>query len=224
MVFVPAGCFWMGSSVTQADEQPVHEKCFEKPFWIDRYEVSMGQFDELDGKAEYLARWVDEDTIPLDELPLLPRTDITWEEARAYCVEQRDARLPTEAEWEYAARGPHSLKYPWGNDFDVERVHAQNDRDDVPLAVDAELEGASWVGAAQMSGNVAEWVFDVYFSSYTTDSSTTLEVADRVYRGGAYRTHETQFLTTTDRSSKPQNGIESLSDIIGFRCARDSDT
>jgi formylglycine-generating enzyme required for sulfatase activity len=107
MALVPGGCFTMGEASGSGDQRPVSQQCFDQPFWIDRYEVSNQQFDRLGGQTSFnrKSQW------PGDEQP---RERITWAEARTFCV-RRGARLPTEAEWEYAARGPDNLRYPWGN-------------------------------------------------------------------------------------------------------------
>ncbi|NDJ54686.1 MAG: SUMF1/EgtB/PvdO family nonheme iron enzyme [Chloroflexi bacterium] len=93
------GCFMMGS----VDESPVHQICFEQPFWIDLTEVTNAAYGSVG-----LAAW--------SSAPNEPRNQVTRFDAVAHC-EARGARLPTEVEWEYVARGPDSLLYPWGNDY-----------------------------------------------------------------------------------------------------------
>jgi formylglycine-generating enzyme required for sulfatase activity len=152
MVRVPAGCFMMGSIFLE-DELPVHEVCFGEPFWIDRYEVTNAQLARLDGVAEEESTWPE---------PNRPRTDITWYEARRYYAEQRGARLPNKAEWEYAARGPDSLVYPWGNEFVGDNLVYGGNSGWVTAEIGSRPAGMSWVGAHDMSGNVGEWTTTIY--------------------------------------------------------------
>ncbi len=158
MVLVPAGCFMMGSEDGHRNESPSHEQCFDEPFWIDRTEVTQADFERLDGQ-----KFTNDSTA--SESPV---SQIQWIEARAFC-ELRQMRLPTEREWEYAARGPDSLSYPWGNDFVADNVVFENTQPEQPTEVGSRPGGVSWVGALGLSGNVAEWTnsrFDQHFFPY----------------------------------------------------------
>lgn len=210
MVLVPSGCFEMGS--TDGDgEQPVSTVCHVRPYWIDQYEVSSGQFSNHGGRASRANFW------PGDERP---REEITWRESLEYC-KQRNARLPSEAEWEYAARGPDSLIYPWGNDFDSQAVIWIENANGQTSNVGSRPTGISWVGAYDMSGNVWEWVNSLYFPypfnaldgrEDTRDSSSM-----HIIRGGAWG-DEAPRLRSSFRfafdANRPHDGV-------GFRCARD---
>lgn len=145
MVLVPPGCFTMGSDTGEPDESPAHLQCFDEPFWIDMYEVTnnqYGSFGEFNG-------------------PNQPREMVGWEQAGAHC-RARGVRLPTEAEWEYAARGPDSWVYPWGDVFDPDKVcHIWNSSRRT-CDVGSWPGGVSWVGAYDLSGNVYEWCSTIY--------------------------------------------------------------
>ncbi|MCA9909772.1 MAG: SUMF1/EgtB/PvdO family nonheme iron enzyme, partial [Anaerolineae bacterium] len=151
MVQVPAGCFWMGSAEL-SDTMPPHEICFDAAFWIDRYEVTQGQFGDFNGVIVGDFSFLGENH-PVDR--------IGWLEALKFCElrgmrANADVRLPTEAEWEYAARGPNSLRYPWGNEWN-ENYAVWTGNSTKTADVGSHPEGASWVGALDMSGNVWEW-------------------------------------------------------------------
>src|SRR5690606_34310947 len=92
-----------------------------------------------------------------------PKVCITWYEAEAY-ASWRGGRLPTEAEWEFAARGADSLIYPWGNEWDTTLANVEESEGLMPVG--SYPDGVSWVGAQDMAGNAMEWVADWLGSSY----------------------------------------------------------
>jgi formylglycine-generating enzyme required for sulfatase activity len=221
MVLVPSGCFMMGDDNGDAWERPAHRYCLNEPYWIDRFEVSVSQFIQLVGQASIEACYAGDDG-------RRPRECISWREALRFC-ELRDARLPTEAEWEYAARGPDSWIYPWGNAYDAEVVNDMNnfgeDLYEYTAPVDAFVNGISWVGAYQMSGNVWEWTSSIYDLQrfpypYTPDDGReNLEdlAALRVMRGGSLANYR-----LPGRASVRQRfGSRYAYNIVGFRCVRD---
>lgn len=212
MALVPAGCFVMGNANGKADEQPTTRICFDRPFWIDRYEVSNDQFTRLGGSARSAPTYPDQ--------PFFPRDRIAWAEARAFCI-QRGGRLPTEAEWEYAARGPDGWLYPYGNVFDPDKAVFNTSR---AYQVGLRPQGVSWVGAYDMSGNVWEWVSSI-FRPYPYDpndgreSLTTQAGEERGARGGSWN-----FSAPGDVQAVARNGVDpnrTNSIYGGFRCARD---
>ena len=239
MVLVPAGCFPMGSSDTEVDDVfascslasdtcrdqfgrawfesqiPQHHVCISEPFWIDRFEVTNSKFQRFGGVAGSPATW--------DE-PDLPRETINWLEAADFC-ELRGARLPTEAEWEYAARGPDGWAFPWGNEFVPNNVEFEANSLEQPAAVGSRPSGASWVGALDMSGNVEEWVHSFY-QGYPYEAEDGREAnyrinAGRVKRGGSWTNwgigpNVTAFLRSANRSG--QDAIWG-NHALGFRCA-----
>jgi formylglycine-generating enzyme required for sulfatase activity len=225
MVQVPAGCFMMGSTGAQIDyavslggppeafinEQPAHKVCFEQPFWIDRTEVTNAQFAAFDGQAAATGT---------ESGANRPRETVTWPEAQAFCAE-RGARLPTEAEWEYAARGLESWIYPWGNEFAAENV-VYNDNQTADVG--SRPGGASWVGALDLSGNVWEWVTDWYEEPYPAQSQVNpagpASGEYRIWRGGSYLDpFDFSSRATTRGMSEPSYSTN----LIGFRCARASE-
>jgi formylglycine-generating enzyme required for sulfatase activity len=165
-----------------ASEAPQHEVLITAGYWIDKYEVTNQAFQAfvLGGGYQNEALWSDAglawlgtqqvEQLPrycLGNLPGNPVVCVTWCEAEAY-ARWRGARLPTEAEWEYAARGPRSLAYPWGNEFDASLCNLV---DSLGLkSVGSYPAGASWIGALDMTGNVMEWVQD-WLGPYTADST-----------------------------------------------------
>ncbi len=208
MVLVPPGCFVMGSDDSRfSNERPAHEVCLDA-FWIDRYEVSNAQFAAFDGQAEAAPVWKEGD---------LPRHDITWYEAQEFC-ESREARLPTEAEWEYAARGPEGWVYPWGNDFVPENIVVF----DTTIGIARYTGDISWVGARDLEGSVEEWVADWYAMDYSAAMESGVlnptgpeDGMGMVHRGGSpgdeYRRHVTMRKWDTPDFTWV---------TLGFRCAR----
>jgi formylglycine-generating enzyme required for sulfatase activity len=155
-----------------ASEQPQHEVRITTGYWIDKYEVTNKAFQAFveDGGYQNQILWSAEgwewlSSQSINQLPRYcqgnvpdnPIACVTWYEAEAY-TKWRGGRLPTEAEWEYAARGPKSLTYPWGNDFDSSRCNVVESKGLTPVG--SYPTGVSWVGAFDMAGNVMEWVQD----------------------------------------------------------------
>jgi formylglycine-generating enzyme required for sulfatase activity len=215
MVLVPAGCFMMGSEDGDENERPVHRQCFYEPFWIDRYEVTWAMYAECVA-AGHCTLHDDCTPNPWSSGDAQPINCETWFEAGDYCT-WREARLPTEAEWEYAARGPDGLVYPWGDEFVADNVvypgNANGTED-----VGSKPGGASWVGAYDMSGNVWEWVSTIS-APYPYDSDDGREnnhdtQSYRVLRGGSFDGHD---FRAADRDSFNPDYVYYN---IGFRCAR----
>jgi formylglycine-generating enzyme required for sulfatase activity len=210
MVLVPAGCFMMGSNDGDVDEQPGHEQCFDEPFWIDQTEVT---------NAAYGSVGCEEWSPELQQ----PRNCVNWFEARDYCA-RRGARLPTEAEWEYAARGPDNLLYPWGNSWNEDNAVWSGSQGSQTAYVGSRPSGASWVGALDMSGNVWEWtstLFEAY--PYAAEDGREDDTGDgtnvlRVLRGGSF--YDTAYLLRAPDRLRI-NPVGELNGL-GVRCARSS--
>ena len=183
---------------------PVHEICIEQAFWIDRYEVTNALYGS-------------EGAFAGDNRP---RENLTWFEARDHCL-ARGARLPTEAEWEYAASGPDNLIYPWGNGLDPDVLIFDRNRPGDTADVGSRPDGASWVQAMDMSGNVGEWVSSIY-RPYPYDVADGRENANdtksrRVYRSGIH-SYIDYGVSTAIRFRLYPNERDWF---VGFRCAKD---
>ncbi|MCC7209220.1 MAG: SUMF1/EgtB/PvdO family nonheme iron enzyme [Anaerolineae bacterium] len=213
MALAPPGCFMMGSEAGDEDEQPVSEICIDAPFWLDVTEATNAQFEPFQGKFQYPGNWFG---------PNQPRDYLKWIEADRFCT-LRGARLPTEAEWEYAARGPDGLIYPWGDEFMADSVVFRANSGDVPADVGSRPDGASWVGALDMLGNVAEWTASE-FRPYPYDAGDGRESPndggneERVFRGGAFN-QPAEMLSTTSRGASEARE-DAWTPFIGVRCAR----
>jgi hypothetical protein len=155
-----------------------------------------------------------------------PVTNVTWSDAASFC-EWRDARLPTEAEWEYGARGSENLLYPWGNEAAAAQANI-NDFFEGPTAVGNFPDSASPFGLQDMTGNVWEWVSDWYLAGYYSaaqaQNPTGPEAGTmRVVRGGGYRITDIVGLNEARATHRrPLEPITAAPDV-GFRCARSLD-
>ncbi|MGD8455895.1 MAG: formylglycine-generating enzyme family protein [Anaerolineales bacterium] len=239
MALVPVGCFDMGSTDEQVsgavrlcelvrgegncirahfqDEQPLTTYCFTEPFWIDIYEVTNVQYGSS-------GKWAGDD---------LPREQVTWTEAVAHC-QSRGGRLPTEAEWEYAARGPDGLVFPWGDKFkrdlanscdksclfNMIGTHVDDGYPDI-APVGSFPGGASWVGAMDMAGNVWEWTNSIYMDyPYNTADGREADgsidnTSRRVLHGGAWFHTSPVYLRGAARYEVWPDYSDS---VLGFRC------
>jgi len=162
MVIVAEGEFTMGSNDGSSDEQPIHQVYLDT-YYIDKYEVTNVLY-----KVCVDAGVCNQPTTTSDynnsQYVLHPVVYVNWNMAKEYC-EWRDARLPTEAEWEKAARGTDGRTYPWGEGIDDTFANYNQNVGDT-TAVGDYPEGESPYGAYDMAGNVWEWVADLYDSDY----------------------------------------------------------
>jgi len=215
MVVIPAGRFLMGSPASEAgrstDEGP--QRWVDVPrFAMGKFEVTQRQWEAVMGSNPSLFRACGPDC---------PVENVSWNEAQNFVrrLGQRTGqnyRLPTEAEWEYAARAGSTTAYFWGDGFDSGR--ANNGRETVPVGT----YGANAFGLHDILGNVREWVQDVWHDNFfgaPTDSSAWMSGGDssrRVLRGGSWF-DPPQFLRSADRLGSKQDDRYINS---GFRIAR----
>jgi formylglycine-generating enzyme required for sulfatase activity/serine/threonine protein kinase len=227
LVPIPAGTFRMGSENGNLDEQPVHSVTLDA-FWMDQTEVT---------NAMYAQCVTDEACTPHrssgynrssyygnPEFDHYPVVFVDWIQAQAYCT-WAGRRLPTEAEWEYAARGGlEGAMYPWGDDSPVCTLGAVNGAQFADCSPYDTLAVGSFApngyGIFDMAGNVWEWVADRYDASYYRNSPSDNPIGPdsgdyRVLRGGAW-SYDGDDLRVSNRSGSV---LGSSGSLIGFRCS-----
>ena len=258
MVYVPGGEYPMGSDTDDAstvrdlcraysgdlanavcrlaafrDEQPAHAVTVDG-FWIDRTEVTNGQYHQCvqagacDPPVESGSFTRDSyygDSV-YDDYPVIW---VRWDQAADYCA-WAGRRLPTEAEWEYAARGPEGRLFPWGDafdgtllnycDVDCDGVNDETVNDGYPdtAPVGSFPAGVSWCGALDMAGNVREWVADWYgrYPSEQQANPTGPASGDsRIPRGGSWYDRPDDVRST----NRGGNSTDYSRHKVGFRCA-----
>jgi formylglycine-generating enzyme required for sulfatase activity len=219
MVLVPVGCFEMG------DTGEGGEQCIDEPFWIDRYEVTNDQYRRcVDTGACTIPTHTSANSAAVDyadpEYGDHPIVYINWFQANDYVAWRGEKySLPTEAQWEYTVSGPDDLYFPWGNEFNGNYVvYSGNSPGTAPVG--SKLEGVSWVGANDLSGNVWEWT-STLFQEYpynATDGREDSEkgISSRVLRGGSFY-YASDLLRAASRYEKFPNF---WGPNMGFRAAR----
>lgn len=191
MCLVPVGKFMMGSDNGESDEKPVHEQVIREPYWIARYPVTNAQWrvavKAKAVKAPENKEWYDDESMAHS-----PVVSVNWYECLKF-AQWAKCNLPSEPVWEYAARGVENLEYPWGNKFEGERVIYDQTPvygNKKPAPIDSRLQGASWVGAEHLSGNVWEWQLSAYapypYVSGDGREDVSRTNGSRVLRGGSF--------------------------------------
>lgn len=219
-VFVPAGDFLMGSTANDAeaynDEKPQH-RVYLDAYWIDSTEVTKEQYQKCVASGKCAAP-----TCSGTEPGNHPAVCVAWRDAENYCV-WAGRRLPTEAEWEKAARGIDGRKYPWGNDPPDDRRLNSDNAVGSTTPVGAYPTGVSPYGALDMAGNVWEWVSDWYGENYYLNAllrnPTGPDLGQfRVLRGGAWSNRQRATLA----AFRSWSSWDSRGANLGFRCVRSS--
>ena len=223
MILIPAGEFLMGSDDALPDARPQH-RVYVSGFWLDKHEVTNRQYRQCaegGGCAVPKDRSVYDDATRAEH----PVTNVTWNQARGYC-RWLGKRLPTEAEWEKAARGTDGRLYPWGNNDDVLRVRVggieQKTVKNGTEPVGSIDFAVSPYGVSDLVLNVSEWVNDwyaedFYRSSPARDPQGPVRGSFRVLRGGE----------VSDRPLELRASFRGWDDMtywgpsLGFRCAED---
>ena len=249
-VWVPAGKFVMGvddpQMVYEHAERPPHEVRITRGFWMDKYEVTnaqyaaflnqymqkekhtelhkitvaaLGRIDLDHALCGVVLNEKTESFVPRAGCERLPAMPVKWTGANEYCVTM-GKRLPTEAEWEYAARGPKGLRYPWGNQWRPKWANVATGK---PAAVGSHLRDVSPFGVMDMAGNVREWVRDRFDLKYYSNCPVSDPVnstgawanVHRVIRGGGFAVTEWDSRAT----SRGHRWYGYYPVGTGFRCA-----
>jgi formylglycine-generating enzyme required for sulfatase activity len=233
MILIPAGPFTMGSNDGLPNERPEHSVTLDA-YYIDQYEVTAGRYQQFveSAKRDLPPTWDDEAAQTMSNLPAV---GMSWADAAAYC-KWAGRRLPTEAEWEKAARGTDGRRYPWGHMQPFVDIANYNRgvwvSDAITLVpVNSGLEGMSVrhglkqggkspYGLFHMAGNAAEWVADWYDREYYQKSpeknpTGPSQGEKRVLRGGSWADLPAALRVTARFSAEPDFEDRTM----GFRCA-----
>ena len=258
MAEIPGGKFFMGSDTGEANEKPAHNVMLS-PYCMDKTEVTVDAYKKCSDAGECKRAWavVDwPDITPRDKKLFTPLCNINdpegkkehpvncvdWQMAVSYCEAQKK-RLPTSAEWEFAARGPDGRIYPWGDETpdetrlnacgaecmawgkkvneQVKAMYMGDDKFPHTAPVGSFPKGASRYGLLDVVGNVWEWTFDwdgAYSSGAENDPKGPGKGDERVVRGGAWNGAFPTWVRPSFRYSFPP---ETKSHAVGFRCAKD---
>ena len=220
MIAIPAGEFTMGSD--HEVERPPHS-VFVGAFEIDKLEAANEQFERFVRETGYVtdAEKAGETSwrYYAKDKPQHPVVKVTWNDANAFC-QWAGKRLPSEAEWEKAARGADARSYPWGNQWDAARANAKEAGNRGTTAVGSFPAGASPYGVLDMAGNVSEWTSDWFqpYPGYPGGDSEAQYFGEkyRVIRGGGWFSDQ-NLVRTTERSA---SSMTLANDDVGFRCVR----
>jgi formylglycine-generating enzyme required for sulfatase activity len=218
-VLIPAGNVTLGD-----DEDSPRREIFLDAFYLDTFEVTVARYDDFVKATGNLKLPEDWPEGPIGAIGDLPVVGVDWHDADAYC-RWAGKRLPTEAEWEKAARGSDGRKYPWGNDEPTsDRARfAMPSRDAVyqggVAAVGNYPKGASPFGVYDLAGNASEWVSDWYSESFSLAETRNPKGPEtgtaKVMRGGGWYDAAARITTTKRMFADPAH----RDDATGFRCA-----
>ncbi len=217
MILISEGEFTMGYNGSKKEADKPEHKVSVKAFYIDPYEVTNEQYQRFVQETNHRMprHWIN-GRIPAGE-EKYPVYNVSWQDAMDYAA-WAGKRLPTEKEWEYAARGDDRRLYPWGNAFQSDRANTIENRAKKLEPIGNSLDKSPFT-VMNMAGNVSEWTA----SEYTSYPGTKVildqtQRGHKIVRGGNYLYDQLAAMTTTRRLIEP----DALRDFIGFRCVRDA--
>ncbi|MFP6637724.1 MAG: SUMF1/EgtB/PvdO family nonheme iron enzyme [Nitrospinaceae bacterium] len=223
MVFIKGGCFIMGNDYAQEDEKPEHDVCVAD-FYLDKYEVTQTRWEKVMGFIP--SKFVGGD-LPVEQVNF-PNVQKFIKKSNGAC-----SRLPSEAEWEYAARGGATTRYYWGNMVHGDYTWYEENSEESTHPVGS--KAPNQYGLHDMKGNVWEWVNDWYEPYYKIRSKTNPlgpETGEsKVVRGGSFNSSAGALRITNRTWLHPENKVfpkvttygqvmNEILNYIGFRCAQ----
>lgn len=245
MIKIPEGEFLMGANDGSRNERPEHTVYLDS-YYIDQFEVTMERYQAFldDTYHDLPPLW--DDGAALEEAKDRPAVGMAWASAKAYC-EWTGKRLPTEAEWEKAARGTDGRRYPWGHmqpfvdiarynlgttgwvSYHITLASVTSGTEGMSIRHGLKQGTKSAYGLYHMAGNASEWVADWYDRTYYEDSPEKnpkgpAEGERKVYRGGSWEDPPKRLRVTARASAEPNFPIEANDLTIGFRCVQDKKT
>lgn len=238
MVRVAGGAAVIGSETGEPDERPLKTVPLH-PYWIDQHEVTNAQYARFCRETGHKPPVTWQNAAPPPGRELWPVVNVTWSDAAAY-AKWAGKRLPTEAEWEFAARGTARREYPWG-DLKPDRTRAALDDETALGPVGRYPDGASPCGAMDMAGNAWEWTAD-WYDRYGSPSKADVSAGFRMVMESTYPAASSHFGTKykvvrgggaigffgIPNSGRAADRARLLpfarSDAVGFRCVMDEGT
>ena len=222
MVFIKGGCFILGNNFAQVDEAPEHEVCVDD-FYLDMYEVTQSRWEKIMGfnPSKFIG-------------PDRPVEQVTFYDVQEFAeTSEGKCRIPTEAEWEYAARGHADSRYFWGNMMNGEYAWFEDNSNGQTHPVGQKK--SNQFGVYDIMGNVWEWVSDWYDAAYPRgkqiNPTGVIKGNYKVVRGGAFDSSAGGLRITNRTWLHPKNKIfpkvttygqvmNEIYNYVGFRCAQ----
>jgi formylglycine-generating enzyme required for sulfatase activity len=214
MVLIPEGYVTLGSNEPLDKEKPLH-RVFVQAFYIDQYEVTNREYKKFcDATGHATPHYWQGQNLPKD-FARHPAAYVMWQDAMAY-AKWAGKRLPTEAEWERAAKGPNSYRYTYGNAYDPQKANTES-----KATTPAGSYAPSEFGLYDMTGNLAEWTSSLFrpYPYKGDDGREDVQApGHRVLRGGSNSSGESNARCLVRAEGVPDEPLPS----VGFRCARDA--